>query len=82
MEKRNASARRLFPATDHFDHFHKDEFDEMFCELDSSEYARSFEQNQTLGGHEPEEEHRGGCSLGRVRSDETLGTDVVVRSLY
>jgi len=24
----------------------------------------------------------GGCSLGGVRSDETLGTDVVVRSLY
>ena len=27
-----------------------------------------------------EEEYRGGCLLGRVRSDETLGTDVVVRS--
>jgi len=24
----------------------------------------------------------GGCSLGKVRSDETLGTDVVVRSLF
>jgi len=24
----------------------------------------------------------GGCSLGRVKSDETLGTDVVVRSLF
>ena len=28
------------------------------------------------------EETPGGCSLGRVRSNETLGTDVVVRSLY
>ena len=28
------------------------------------------------------EETPGGCSLGKVRSDETLGTDVVVRSLY
>jgi len=28
------------------------------------------------------EETPGGCLLGRVRSDETLGMDVVVRSLY
>jgi len=28
--------------------FHEDEFDEMFCKLDSSEFARWFEQNITL----------------------------------
>jgi len=28
--------------------FHKNEFDEMLCKLDSSEYARSFEQNTAL----------------------------------
>ena len=28
--------------TDHFVHFHKDEFDEMLCKPDSNEYARSF----------------------------------------
>jgi len=28
--------------------FHTVEFDEMFCKLDSTEYARSFEQNPTL----------------------------------
>ena len=34
-----------------------------------------------LQGSQPEETP-GGCSLGGVHSDETLGTDVVVRSLY
>ena len=28
------------------------------------------------------EETPGGCSLGRVKSDETIGIDVAVRSLY
>jgi len=28
--------------------FHKNEFDEMLCKLDPSDFARSFEQNSTL----------------------------------
>jgi len=34
--------------TDQLVRFHKKEFDEMLCKLDSSKFARSFEQNPTL----------------------------------
>ena len=34
--------------TNHFVRVHKDEFDEMLCKLDSTEFARSFEQGPFL----------------------------------
>jgi len=34
--------------TEQFFRFHKNKLDEMLCNLDSTEYARSFEPNPTL----------------------------------
>jgi len=46
--RRFAASRSLWITTHHFVRFHKNEFDEMLCKLDSTEYARLFEPNPTL----------------------------------
>jgi len=46
--RRFARQDHVWITTDHFVRLHTGEFDEMPCKLDSTEYARSFEQNTTL----------------------------------
>ena len=46
--RRFAASRSLWITTHHFVRFHKIEFDEMLCKLDSTEYARLSEPNPTL----------------------------------
>ena len=46
--RRFAASKSRLNYYNNFVRFHKDEFDEMFCKLDSTEFARSFEQNPTL----------------------------------
>jgi len=46
--RRFAASRSRFDYYDQFIRFHKNEFDELLCKLDSSEFARSIEQNPTL----------------------------------
>jgi len=43
-----ASRSRLNHNTEHLVCFHENEFNEMLCKLDCSEFARSFEQTPTL----------------------------------
>ena len=38
----------IWITTNQFSRFRKNEFDEMLCKLGSTEYARSFAENQTL----------------------------------
>jgi len=48
--RRFAVSRSRWIPKNHFVRLHKDEFDEMLCKLDSTKFARSFEQTPTLPG--------------------------------
>ena len=46
--RRFAAQDHVGVTTNHFVRFHKDEFNEMLCKLEFTEFARSFGQNQIL----------------------------------